>query len=133
MAYTLNMTHNLDWTHKSISIIDIRKLNKLYVIKINDPLATAQIDAPLFVKDSIFEERLKSYFLKDMSQISRDDILAVKWNMYITQSYFIKINESGNVEKFYHDVNKWYISYLDIEGSLGSFSAIYRDKELNKQ
>lgn len=124
------MTHtNIDWTHKNIVIKDLRKLNKLYVLKINDPMAASQIESPLFVKDNIFEERLKSYFLKELSQITRDEILSVKWNMYITKGYYIKINEKGDVEKFNHDSEKWYISYLEIEGPLGTFSSIYRDKE----
>jgi hypothetical protein len=120
-------TNDIDWTHKAINITDVRKLSKLYVIK------HALINSPLFVKDTIFEERLKSYFLKDMNQITRDDILSVTWNMYITKGFYIKINEKGEVEKFPHDPEKWYVSYLEIEGPLGTFSSVYRDKELNKQ
>ena len=120
---------NLDWTHKNVAIKDIRKINKLYVIKIQDPMAVAQIDSALFVKDTIFEERLKSYFLKDMSQISRTEILGVSWNMYITKGYYIKIDENGNASKFEHDPEKWYISYLEIEGPLGSFYSIYKEEK----
>jgi len=131
---------NIDWTHKGIHVEDIRKLTKLYVIKINDPnievpvndkfVIPSVITSPLFVKDTIFEERLKSYFLKDMTKISREDILGVAWNMYITKGYYIKINEKGDVEKFNHDPEKWYVSYLEIEGALGTFCSVYRDKEL---
>jgi len=121
---------NLDWTHKHLKIVDIRKLNKLYVISVNDPKSKIQIEQPLFVKDVIFEERLKSYFLKDPSKVTRDEILGVVWNMYITKGYFIKIDENGVVTQFDHDENKWYISYLEIDGKLGSFSSIYRDKEI---
>jgi len=120
---------NLDWTHKNVAIKDIRKINKLYVIKIQDPMAVAQIDSALFVKDTIFEERLKSYFLKDMSQISRTEILGVSWNMYITKGYYIKIDENGNASKFEHDPEKWYVSYLEIEGPLGSFYSIYKEEK----
>lgn len=116
---------NLDWTHKNIKIKDIRKLNKLYVLKILDLSSTA-IDTPLFVKDIIFEERLKSYFLKDVNNISREDICSIGWNMYITKGYYIKIDQNGYVEKYNHDPTKWYISYLEIEGSLGEFSSVYR-------
>jgi hypothetical protein len=124
---------NIDWTHKNIVIKDVRKLNKLYVLKINDPMAASQIDSPLFVKDTIFEERLKSYFLKDMVNITREEILSVKWNMYITKGYYIKVNEKGDIEKFNHDLEKWYISYLEIEGPLGTFSSVYRDREVKEK
>ena len=120
---------SLDWTHKNITIKDIRKINKLYVLKVQDPRAVDQIDSALFVKDIIFEERLKSYFLKDISQISRKEILGVSWNMYITQGYYIKIDENGNTTKFEHDPEKWYVSYLEIEGPLGSFYSIYKEEK----
>lgn len=127
------MTHtNIDWTHAGIQIKDVRKLSKLYVIKIHNVISVDQIESPLFVKDTIFEERLKSYFLRDMSKISREDILDVRWNMYITKGYYIKVNEKGDVEKFPHDPEKWYVSYLEIDGPLGTFCSVYRDKELNK-
>jgi hypothetical protein len=127
------MNKNLiDWTHKDIIIKDVRKLSKLYVLKIHDTTINNQIESPLFVKDNIFEERLKSYFLKDMHNITREEILSVKWNMYITRGYFIKIDENGDIKKINQDLEKWYISYLDIEGPLGTFTAIYRDKELNR-
>jgi hypothetical protein len=129
----------LNWTHIGVNIVDIRKLNKLYVIYTNiieQNETVIQGDkwlGPLFIKDSIFEERLKSYFLKDISKITRDEILGAKWNFYITKGFFIKVNEAGEIEKFPHDENKWYVSYLEIAGPLGNFYSVYRDKELNKQ
>jgi len=137
------MTHSsIDWTHKEISIVDIRKLNKLYVIRIllcNPNQAYKPITeiepiekTSLFIKDTIFEERLRSYFLKDITKISREEILGVKWNMYISKGYFIKINENGETEQFDHDPEKWYVSYLEISGPLGTFSSVYREKEVNK-
>lgn len=125
---------NLNWTHIDVTIKDIRKLNKLYVLYTDisvSQMATGLPNiGPVFVKDTIFEERLKSYFLKD--KISRDEILSVKWNFYVTKGYFIKINEIGDIEKFPHDENKWYVSYLEIAGELGNFYSIYKDKELAK-
>jgi hypothetical protein len=121
---------NIDWTHTGITIKDIRKLTKLYVIKIQDPMAAEQIESALFVKDTIFEERLKSYFLKDMAKITREEILAVTWNMHITKGYYIKINDHGDVEEFNHDPEKWYVSYLEIDGPLGTFTSVYRVKEI---
>jgi hypothetical protein len=126
------MTHTyLDWTHKGTIITDIRKLNKskLYVIKVIDGETSVQIDSALFVRDIIFEERLKSYFIKDISRISREEILAVKWNMYITKGYYIKINKMGVVDEFKHDPDKWYISYLEIDGPLGLFTSIFREND----
>ena len=126
---------DLDWTHTLIQIKDIRKLNKLYVIKIHDVYANEQIESALFVKDVIFEERLKSYFLKDVSKITREEILSAKWNMYITKGHYIKISEKGMVEKFERDPEKWYVSYLEIDGPLGTFESIYHEElnKLNKQ
>lgn len=120
----------LNWTHLNVAIQDIRKLNKLYVIKIELPKNYESIDSALFVKDNIFEERLKSYFLKDISQISREDILSVHWNMYITKGHYIKISEDGSVSEHPQDQNKWYVSYLEIAGLLGSFCSIYKEKSL---
>jgi hypothetical protein len=126
------MTHEkLDWTHKNVKIRDIRKLNKLYVFKITD-LSDTKIEDALFVKDNIFEERLKSYFLTDLNDINRGDILSLNWNMYITKGYYIKINEKGEVDQFNHDPEKWYISYLEIDGDLGKFSSVYSNKDINK-
>lgn len=120
---------NIDWTHKDMIISDVRKLHKLYVIKVVDSTLSknqARVNAPLFVKDTIFEERLKSYFFKDITNIIREDILGVKWNMYITKGYFIKIDENGVIQKFNNDPDKWYISYLEIEGPLAEFGSIYK-------
>ena len=120
---------NLDWTHKNINILDVRKVNKLYVIIINAILYDDLIDIPLFVSDKIFEERLKSYFLKDGCKVTREEILDVKWNMYITKGHYIKILEEGRVSKFEHDPNKWYVSYLEIAGPLGTFLSIYNNEK----
>ena len=119
----------LDWTHRGISITDIRKVNKLYVIVINSSLYPELASIPLFVSDKIFEERLKSYFLKDVSKITREDILNVYWNMYITKGYYIKVLEDGTASKFEHDSNKWYVSYLEIAGPLGTFLSVYNNEK----
>jgi len=122
---------NIDWTHNQKRIVDIRKLSKLYVIRIDDIRSELSL-ASLFVKDIIFEERLKSYFLKDISKISREEILNAYWNMYITKGHYIKINDKGDIEKFDHDPNKWYVSFLEIDGPLGTISSIYRDREFKE-
>jgi hypothetical protein len=122
-----------DWTHKDVRITDIRKLNnKFYIISINDPNLKEQIKQPLFVKEVILKERLKTFFLKDAYKVTREEILSVPWNLYLTQGHYVKLDENGNIIKFDKDPNKWYISFLEISGPLGGFSSVYRDKELNK-
>jgi hypothetical protein len=125
------MTTTLDWTNKNVQITDIRKLNKVYLLTIHDDKLEEQIKQPLFVKNTIFEGRLKSYFITGISKIPRGEILSLKWNMHISKGYFIKVDKRGNVTKFENDPNKWYISYLEIDGYLGSFSSIYRDEEID--
>jgi hypothetical protein len=102
-------------------------LNKLYAIYVD----AKGIDTPLFVNEKIFEERLKSYFLKTC--VSREEILSVKWNMYITRGKYIKIDEFGDVKEFAKDgeEDKFYVSYLEISGPLGSFHSIHKEKELS--
>ena len=115
-----------DWTHKYKEIKDIRKLSELYMIYIDDK----KIKEPLFVKNKIFEERLKSYFLvRYGSEVSREQILSVTWNFYITQGYYIKIVD-GTIQKFYDqkDSQKYYISFLEIDGLLGTFESVYKEK-----
>ena len=112
-----------DWTHPNVKITDIRKLSEFYIFTI------IGLDSPLMVKDRIFEERLKPYFLKDGFKVTRGEILSVEWNMYITKGYYIKVNDSGLVETYPHDPEKWYVSYLEIDGPLGTFASVYKDKE----
>ena len=64
-----------DWTHKKARISDIRKLHNLYAITTN------MITTPILIKDTIFNERIESYFLKDHKQISREEILGVNWKI----------------------------------------------------
>jgi hypothetical protein len=131
-------TNKLDWTHKDIKITDIRKFGNVYIIEVTDDKFFSdneqlnklnEIIKPLFIKDTIFEERLRSYFLKNVSQISREDILNVRWNMYITQGYYIKMDEYGKAVHRNMDPEKWYVSYLDINGPLGSFESITYNKK----
>lgn len=114
----------LDWTHQEVTITDIRKVSNLYILSINNKSVTP----PLFVNEKIFNERLKLYFLKESSLVTRQEILGVKWNMYITQGSYIKVNtETNDIKKFDMDANKFYVSYLEIAGPLASFSNIYNN------
>ena len=106
-----------DWTHPNVKITDIRKLSEFYIFTI------IGLDSPLMVKDRIFEERLKPYFLKDGFKVTRGEILSVEWNMYITKGYYIKIS-SGDLQQYHMDPEKYYVSYLEIAGPLGTFQSL---------
>lgn len=130
-----------DWTHTNVKIQDIRKLAKLYVLYTNlladSPVFTDPEDpkpykpiGPLFVNAKIFEERLTPYFLKDIHRITREDVLGVNWNMYITKGYFVKIDKDGSIKEFPQtDKEKYYVSYLEIAGDLGTFHSVYHNRE----
>lgn len=119
----------LDWTHKNVKITDIRKINNLYILSIDDK----KVLPPLLVNEKIFNERLKLYFLKDASRVTREEIKDVYWNMYITQGHYIKVFGDGeDVKRFPKEENKFYVSYLEISGPLASFQSVYTthdDKE----
>jgi hypothetical protein len=127
---TVSLTKH-DWTHKEVTIKYTRKLSEYYIFIIKptpDPLIIPNygFNTPLLVKDKIFDERLKTYFLKDAHRVTREEILEVKWNLFITQGYYIKIVK-GEIQKFPMDKDKCYVSYLEIAGPLGSFSSVYKE------
>jgi len=113
-----------DWTDKYVKIIDIRKFYKLYAIKVEQY-------PTLFVKDSILIDRLRAYFFKDI--ILREEILSVKWNLYVTQGFYVKFSPDGDLVKYGQtpeNKDKWFISYLDIAGDLGTFNTIHKENQL---
>jgi hypothetical protein len=118
----------MDWTHKDVTITDIRKISNLYIISIDDE----KVAPPLLVNEKIFSERLRLYFLKEAHRVTREEILGVKWNMYLTKGYYVKIYSEEDVKKFEMEENKWYVSYLEIAGPLSTFQSVYHPpKELN--
>lgn len=117
-----------DWTNKEVKITDIRKLSEFYIFTID----TGEV-GPLLVKSNIFEERLKTYFLKESHRVVREEILGVRWNMYITKGHYIKIQPTGTIQTFEMDPNKYYISYLEISGPLGTIASVYKDKDRDKK
>jgi hypothetical protein len=121
-----------EWTHTDVGMTDIRKLSEFYIFTLETDLEEDEISSgglhPLMVKDKIFEERLKPYFLKDAYKVSREEILSVKWNMYIAKGYYIKVSR-GDIQKYDMDPDKYYVSYLEIAGPLGTFGQICKDKE----
>jgi hypothetical protein len=113
----------MDWTHKEVKFTDIRKIQNLFVISIDDK----NITSPLLVNEKIFNERLKLYFLKEPHRVSREEILATKWNMYITKGFYVKIqSEEGDLKKFELEENKFYVSYLEAAGPLATFQSVYK-------
>lgn len=113
---------NIEWTHKGVAITDIRKVKKFYVISINDK----KITTPLFVDHGIFDGRLKSYYLNDSESpmtapvtFTREQVLNVRWNMVISKGFFMKYTNNTSYEKVYKDEDKFYISFLEIDGPLG--------------
>jgi hypothetical protein len=110
-----------DWTHEGVTITDIRKVNEFHIFMIETK--DGEEIGPLSVKSNIFEDRLKPYFLKDTHRISREEILGVKWNMYIKKGYYIKLHR-GKAYPHEVDPNKHYVSYLEIAGPLGGFQSI---------
>lgn len=119
----------MDWTHTSVVIEDVRKIQKLYVLYIKDK----EIKTPLLVNENIFNERLRSYFLKDPNRVTREEILSVHWNFYITKGYYIKIQaEDEDIKKFDNDPNKYYVSYLEINGPLATFQSVYKQPKEEK-
>jgi len=113
----------LDWTHKGRKITDIRKIQNFYIISIDDK----NIETPLMVSEKIFNERLRVYYLKESHRVTREEILNVFWNFYITKGHYIKIqSENEEVKKYDMDENKFYVSYLEISGNLATFSSVYK-------
>jgi hypothetical protein len=116
---------NIDWTHKGVKITDIRKVRKFYVISIDDK----KITSPLFVDHSIFEGRVNSYYLRGFNDsrdrslsfpdMTRDEVMNIKWNMVINKGYFIKLID-GREEEVHKDHDKYYTSFIEIEGTLGN-------------
>jgi len=116
----------MDWTHKNVLITDIRKISNLFVISVDDKTITSS----LMINEKIFNERLRSYFLKEPNKITREEILSVNWNFYITKGYYIKIQpDSDNFKRFDQDENKFYVSYLEIAGELSSFQSVYKQSK----
>lgn len=109
-------TCQLEWTHRSVSITDIRLLNNLYAFCISP----AEFSNVLFVNIDIFESRLTSYFLG--KPYTREMILNLKWNMYVTKGYFVKIDSDGNLQSYKKpNEEKYFVSFLDVAGELGEF------------
>lgn len=106
----------MEWTHKKVSIKDIRKVKKFYVLDIGEK----EITSPLFVDHTIFEGRMKSFYLRNESYFTRDEVTNVKWNMVINKGFFYKIEKDSEHEKVSKDPEKHYISFLEIEGPLGN-------------
>jgi hypothetical protein len=116
---SMSEKQSLSWTHENLQIADIRKSKSLYVIKLDNKI----FEHILFIEDKIFEERMASYFL-DVNW-TRKDIFSVNWNFLITKGYFIKIKDN-NIEKIEtQNCDKYYVSFLEIAGPLGTIKSIH--------
>ena len=102
------------WTHKNVEITDIRKVKKFYIITIKDD----NIKSPLFVDHNIFDTRVSSFLLKEVFE--RYEILPLRWNMIITKGFFYKVDKDSVFGKIEKDPEKYYISFLEIDGPLGT-------------
>jgi len=118
------MKQILDWTHTGVSITDIRKIKNFYIISIDEK----KITSPLMVDEKIFNERLRLYFLKDAYRVPREDILSVKWNLYISKGHYIKIYAEDDIKTIEKDPERYYVSYLEIMGPLATFQSVYRSE-----
>lgn len=106
----------ITWSHKQIAITDIRKVKQFYIIAIDDE----EIKTPLFVDHGIFEARLKSYFLSESRDFTRKEIMYdCKWNMLINKGFYHKLDKENNIEKIEKNPDKYYLSFLEIDGILG--------------
>ena len=112
----------MDWTHKGLKITDIRKLKQLVAISVDNK----EIEGSILINSDIFDERLSSYFLGSARNVSRHDIMSVEWNMYATKGYYVKQNlmSGDELQKFEQNQDRWYVSFLEIAGPLGTFDTI---------
>lgn len=112
-----------DYTHKNKLITDIRlkrgknRKDDFFALKIED------IDDTIFVNYNIFNDRIRSYFLgKNVEDLSREEILRLRWNFVITTGSYLKIISKDTFEKIEGTPNKTYISILEISSLIGDFS-----------
>ena len=117
----------LEWNVHNVQITDIRLLHKLYALN----LFIGGEDVPVFINRNILEDRLDGYFLG--GNYTRDEVLLLRWNLYMTKGYFIKIDSSGKIERFdQEDKSRYYVSFLEVGGPLGTFASVYKN-DLNKK
>lgn len=111
-----------DYTDKNITITDIRlkkgrkKGDDFFAITLSN------IEDVVFVNYNIFNDRIRAFFLgKDVKQVSREEILNLKWNFIITEGYYLKIAEKDQFERVEGMKGKKYVSVLEIAGPIGEF------------
>jgi hypothetical protein len=122
-----------NYTHKNISIHDIRLKNGKKPGEKFFALIVDGIKDTLYINYEILNDRVKSYFLgRNIEQVDRKELLALKWNFVITQGYFYKIIDKNHFEvQHSNNKSKYFVSVIEIDGlfeggmgelGLGSFS-----------
>ena len=115
-----------DYTHKNKEIKDIRlKRGKSRSGGKDDffALQVEDVEGTIFVNYNIFNDRIKSFFLgKNVEDLSRNEILDLKWNFVITKGSYMKIISKDHFEQVEGTPEKWYISILEVATPIGQFA-----------
>lgn len=112
-----------EWTHEEVELLDIRKNDKMHILHLNIP----EIDNPVVtINNDIIIDQLNTYFITGLDLVTRNDIMELKWNLVLTKGYYVKLLKGGEAEKQYKNPNKWYVSFIKVSGSLGTFGTIYK-------
>jgi hypothetical protein len=115
---------NIDFTHKGLTIQDIKKIKKndFYKIKFKE------LDEILSVSAISLEYRLCGYFMKDsINYISRDEILSCKYNINLTTGYYLRI-EDGKLKNFPSNNRKSYINFISIDSEIDNIEGPFFTK-----
>jgi hypothetical protein len=116
---------NIDFTHKGLTIQDIKKIKKndFYKIKFKE------LDEILSVSAISLEYRLCGYFMKDsINFISRDEILSCKYNINVTTGHYLRI-EDGKLKHFTsRHSKKPYINFISIDSEIDNIEGPFFTK-----
>lgn len=112
------------WTHTMVEIVDIRMFSKFYAVIFRE--STGELHRVQLNKE-IFDARLNSYFLGN--RYTRKDLIDIRWNLYLTDGYYVKIDHTGEMHRYDGTKGKEYISFLEVSGPLGEFTNIYTQKK----
>jgi hypothetical protein len=115
---------NIDFTHKGLTIQDIKKIktNDFYKIKFKE------LDEVLSVSANSLEPRLCAHFMKDsINFISRNDILSSKYNIHLTKGYYVRV-EGNKITTYPSKINRSYINFINIDNEIDKIEGPYFSK-----